>query len=311
LLIALALGGCAAPLARIATHGPLEGVPFHPQELHQCGPAALATILGAAGVEADPASLAGQVYVPERGGSFQAELIAATRRASRVPYLVDGTLEALAAEIAAGRPVLVLQNLALPSLPRWHYAVVIGIDAGHVTLRSGRRAAQRLSHRNFLRSWNWAYRWGFVALRTGEWPARPDPRRWLATYSDLEQVGRPDLAAAGYADAVARWPAEPMAWFALGNVRYRAGRLPEARTAFAQATNLDAGFVAGWNNLAQVLGELGCREAASIAIERGLRLADDGQRRLLEATARGLPDAAAAQPVSSTASACSSASGNP
>ena len=132
--------------------GPLEQVPFHPQELHQCGPAALATLLGASGLAADPLQLADQVYVPGRRGSFQAELIAATRRAGRVPWQVDGTLAALAAEVAAGRPVLVLQNLALPAWPRWHYAVVIGVDADRVTLRSGKRRSLRMSRRAFLRS---------------------------------------------------------------------------------------------------------------------------------------------------------------
>ncbi len=266
-------------------------------------------MLGASGLPADPLKLAAQVYVPARRGSFQTELIAATRSAGRIPYLVDGSLAALAAEIAAGRPVLVLQNLALPRLPRWHYAVVIGVDTERVTLRSGARPALRMSHRAFQRTWNDAGRWGFVAVRPGEWPAQPDPRRWLATLSDLEQVGHATLAAEGYAAAVQRWPSQHLPWFALGNARYRAGDRSGARAAWERATALDPSFAAGWNNLAQVLGELGCGAAARAAIGQGLAVADDARRGALEATARGLP--AADQPVSSTASACSSASGNP
>jgi tetratricopeptide (TPR) repeat protein len=266
-------------------------------------------VLGASGLSADPLALAERVYVPGRRGSFQAEMIAATRSAGRIPYLVDGSLAALAAEIAAGRPVLVLQNLAFPRLPRWHYAVVIGVDAGHVTLRSGTRPALRMSHRAFLRTWGAAGHWGLVALRPGEWPARPDPGRWLATLSDLEQLGQAATAAAGYESAAQRWPSQPLAWFALGNARYRAGDHGGARTAWKRATDLDPAFAAGWNNLAQVLGELGCGEAARTAIARGLAVADEAQRRALDATARGLPPVD--QPVSSTASACSSASGNP
>jgi hypothetical protein len=266
-------------------------------------------VLGASGLSADPLDLAARVYVPGRRGSFQAELIAATRSAGRVPYLVDGSMAALAAEVATGRPVLVLQNLALPRLPRWHYAVVIGVDAQRVTLRSGARPALRMSHRAFLRTWDGASRWGFVALRPGEWPARPDPRRWLATLSDLEQVGQAAMAAAGYEAAVLRWPSQHLPWFALGNARYRAGDRSGARIAWERATDIDPGFAAGWNNLAQVLGELGCGEAARSAIARGLAVADDAQQRALDATARGL--SSADQPVSSTASACSRASGNP
>jgi tetratricopeptide (TPR) repeat protein len=321
LLLLLSLAGCSSlpldalageptPADRIATAaGPLQAVPFHPQLVHQCGPAALATILGASGVDADPQALAGRVYVPARRGSFQAELVAATRGAGRIPWLVDGSLAAIAAELAAGRPVLVLQNLGLPAAPRWHYAVVIGIEPGAVTLRSGRNPRQRTSARSFLRSWNWAGRWGLVALRPGEWPASPEPRRWLGAMSDLELVGQAALATTGLEAATARWPGEPLAWFALGNSRYRAGRHGDALAAWRRSTALDAGFAAGWNNLAQVQGELGCTQEARASLDRGRAVAaTPADRRALEATALAL---AAAQPASSTASACSSASGSP
>jgi tetratricopeptide (TPR) repeat protein len=167
-----------------------------------------------------------------------------------------------------------------------------------------------MSHRAFLRTWDGAGRWGFVTLHPDEWPARPDPRRWLATLSDLEQLGQAATAAAGYAAAVQRWPRLPLTWFALGNARYRAGDRSGARAAWEHATDLDPAFAAGWNNLAQVLGELGCGDAARAAIGRGWPVADDAQRRALEATARGLPPVVD-QPVSSTASACSRASGSP
>ena len=55
MLAALLLSGCAVnPALRIADEVTgtvvLGDVPFHPQTDYQCGPAALATILGASGV---------------------------------------------------------------------------------------------------------------------------------------------------------------------------------------------------------------------------------------------------------------------
>ena len=73
--------------------------------------------------------LVAQIYLPERKGSLQPEIIAAVRRYDRVPYRIEPALPALLAELRAGRPVLILQNLGLRSLPRWHYAVVIGYSA--------------------------------------------------------------------------------------------------------------------------------------------------------------------------------------
>ncbi len=92
----------------------LESVPFYPQQAYQCGPAALAGVLGAAGTTIDPETLASQVYLPGRRGSLQAELVAAARRAGFIPYLTDEQPAALLHELQAGRPVLVMQNLGVP-----------------------------------------------------------------------------------------------------------------------------------------------------------------------------------------------------
>src|SRR4051812_2984801 len=66
----------------------LTATPFFPQEEYQCGPAALATVLQSAGIERTPAQLAPEIYLPQRQGSLQFELLAATRRAGVVPYVL-------------------------------------------------------------------------------------------------------------------------------------------------------------------------------------------------------------------------------
>ena len=117
----------------------LEETPFFSQTRYQCGPAALATTLVASGANAELDELVDAVYLPGRQGSLQLEMLAATRSAGRLPYVVNKTLSALLEELDAGRPVIVLQNLGVRVIPRWHYAVVVGIDAGRdrVILRSG------------------------------------------------------------------------------------------------------------------------------------------------------------------------------
>ena len=133
--VVLAGAGCATrPPLQVDAGALARGVdlsaqvPFHPQTRYQCGPAALAGVLGASGIPATPEDLESQVYLPGRQGSLQVELFGATRRAGRIPYPVAGTAQALVAELQAGRPVLVLQNLLTRSVPKWHYAVVVGMQ---------------------------------------------------------------------------------------------------------------------------------------------------------------------------------------
>ena len=102
LLVMQAMAGCVVapatsdpPAGRPASIE-LESTPFHPQTSYQCGPAALATVLGAAGLTVSPAALADEVYLPGRQGSLQPELAAAgfpgrldPVRLRRVECLVD------------------------------------------------------------------------------------------------------------------------------------------------------------------------------------------------------------------------------
>ena len=276
LLAALLLPGCAVnPSVRLADERPgaealvLGGVPFHPQTEFQCGPAALATILGASGVAATPEALAPQVYLPGRQGSLQVELLAAARRAGRVPYVVDGELDAVWSQLDAGRPVLVLQNLWVRSLPKWHYAVVVGADPARnrIVLNSGDQRGLRMGAKAFMRTWDWAGRWAIVSLKPGEVPVGADVGRYLTAVADFEQVAGAEAAAPAYRAAVRAWPQDPRPHLALGNQAHArkdaAAALRHYRAGLALAP---ADPVLG-NNLASVLGELGCATEARSALD--------------------------------------------
>jgi tetratricopeptide (TPR) repeat protein len=268
----------------------LEDTPFLAQTEYQCGPAALATLLQDTGSGATPADLAPEVYLPARQGSLQLELIAATRRHGRLPYVIAPRTSALLEELRAGRPVLVLQNLGLRSHPVWHYAVVIGYlpDSDEIILRSGTTRRKLMAASRFLSTWENAGAWGLLVLRPGELPARPEPGTYLRAAADLESVGQTRAASQAYAAATARWPANATAWFGLGNSHYRLGELEEAEYSYRQALRAKPGYLAAHNNLAMVLAERGCHTAALDTLDHALEYArpDDALRGTLLQTRR-------------------------
>jgi tetratricopeptide (TPR) repeat protein len=271
-----ALAGCAGPPVLESRWPPdqprsieLEAVPFHPQDEFQCGPAALATILGASGRATSASSLVDEVYVPGRRGSLQPEIVAAARRRGLLVYPVRPELTDLVAQLGAGEPVLVLQNLGIERLPVWHYAVVIGADAGSesILLRSGteRRRVERA--RDFLRRWDLAGRWGIVVLAPGQLPANPDWPAYLRAAADLEAAGHPAAAAAAYAAALERRPELAAARFGLANVRYDEGDL-EAAARLYESLAKDPDFgVPALNNLANLYADEDCPAAARFALD--------------------------------------------
>jgi tetratricopeptide (TPR) repeat protein len=269
LIVLVALGGCATGLehrALLDAGAPVElaDAPFFPQDDYQCGPAALATVLVAAGIDVTPEQLTPQVYVPGRRGTLQAELLAATRRHGRVPYLLPHTLTPLLEEVRSGRPVLVFQNLGLERWPVWHYAVLIGFDPDReqFLLRSGTESRLRTRARPFLASWDRAGRWSMVAAAPSEPPAGADVLGWLQAVAPFESTGEYEIAAVAYEAAIQRWPHAAAAWTALGNVRYRQQRLNEAADAYLHALDQSADHWVARNNLVRTLITLGCPSQA-------------------------------------------------
>lgn len=249
---------------------PASSVPFYAQTEFHCGPAALAGLLAAAGVETNPDLLAPQVYLPLRQGSLQVELLAATRRAGRVPYIIVDDPQNLIAELEAGRPVLVLQNLRTRHFPVWHYAVLVGFDLSRnrLYLNSGTQQGLAMQAPKFLRTWDWGGRWAMVALRPGELPAMPQAQAYAAAVADFEAVAGLAAAVPAWQTAVDRWPADAWPHLALGNQAYAIGDLAGAVTHYRRGLALERDNFALRNNLASVLGELGCARSGEAVASR-------------------------------------------
>jgi tetratricopeptide (TPR) repeat protein len=251
----------------------IHSVPFFAQKAYQCGPAAMAMVLAWSGLPISPDDLTPIVYTPERKGSFQANLIGAARRHGRLAYPITG-VDCLIREIAAGHPVIVLQNLGLRWLPRWHYAVAIGYDqqAEQIILHTGLVENRRVGFATFQRTWLRANQWGLVVLPPHGLPACAGEEPYLKAALGLQQAGHPAAAASAFQTAAQHWPQSFAAHMALGNIRYQQGDPETAVRAFRQATRIDPDSGSAHNNLAHVLMELGRLDEAERQALRAVEL---------------------------------------
>lgn len=252
----------------------LAAVPFFPQEEYQCGPAALATVLNWAGASVTPAELVPEVYLPERRGSLQLELIGAARRQGRIPYVLRPELESVFTEVASGNPVLILQNLSFWWYPKWHYAVVVGFDlpGDRIVLRSGREPRHDIPIEIFERTWRRSHYWAMVVMPPDLLPFTAEEIPYVQAVAPLERLSLWHDTATAYATALKRWPKSLAARMGLGNSRYAMGDVRGAEEEFRQATQEHPEAAVAFNNLAQMLAEQNRWPEARAAAQRAVAL---------------------------------------
>ncbi|MDH5484887.1 MAG: PA2778 family cysteine peptidase [Gammaproteobacteria bacterium] len=287
ILLLLILTGCAStPLtdrllehrpAEIKAHSELDSLSFFPQQQYQCGPAALATMLDFQGINITPDELVGKVYLPQRQGSLQLEMIATARQYGLLAYKLDPGLDTIMTAVAHGHPVLVFQNLSFSFWPQWHYAVVAGydLDRQEIILRSGTIKQHSLSFHTFERTWQRAGHWAYILLKPGVIPQSAKALKYTQAAHELSESGFRNDALISYRAAAKKWPRDTVTTMILGNAEYTAGNLLAAENSFRQSIENEPLHADAWNNLAYVLAARGCPTTARQAINCALTLSPD------------------------------------
>lgn len=297
-LSALGLAGCAsAPMshglrrarpAGLPERLRLLDVPFFPDDDDLCGPAVLASLLSAAGRPVDKDTLREQVYLPGRGGTLQAEMLAGARRHGVLAVLLPSRLDGVLRQLQAGWPVGLLVNRSLPAAPRWHYLVLTGYDlaAGVVWVHSGPRSDEPWPMDTLERTWARSGHWAFVVLPPGDLPVAVEPAALVDALLGLDRAA-PPAAPAAWGAAARRWPEEPTYALGLGNAWVAVGD-PARAEAVLSATAERFDSAVAWNNLAQLAHRRGDADAARTAAERAVARARLAEPEWLEAAERTL-----------------------
>lgn len=285
LLLGALLSGCAALLPQthalkeqpppgLPVRAELREVPFHAQDEYYCGPAALAMALNAAGVGATAEALVEQVYLPGRKGSLQIEMLVAARRNGLVAYQLAPQLADVLREIAAGTPVIVLENYGFKLWPVWHYAVIVGYDleAGEIIRRSGMKPRQTMPFPVFEYVWKDEGYWAMVAAPPDRVPVSATEARYADAVIALERTGQVGNAHIAYNAMLKRWPGSLAGLMGRGNTSYALKDLAAAESSFRQAAQNHPGAAAAFNNLAHVLAERGKLDEALDAAGRAVSL---------------------------------------
>lgn len=277
----------ASALSSLPSNTLLETVPFIPQDEHACGPASLAMVLRYFGQRQNNGHLKNEghlqtqqhlkplLLLPERRGTLQIELMSAARQEGFLALSGSTRLETLLGDVAAGFPVIVLQNLRFSFWPQWHYAVVVGYDQREsvVLLRSGQYRLIEVPYNTFLNTWQRAGTWALRVTPPTQLPPSTTVSEIFEAAETLAHVRHPSAALGAYVTASQRWPDDTRLWNGLANLAYTQQRWTLAQQAFAQSLLRDAKQARLWNNFAYALQQTACHSQATTALSCAQKLA--------------------------------------
>ena len=285
LAVPLSLGGCAFVLPQtealrtqwpsdLARHVELDGVPFFPQKDYQCGPASLATAMAYSGMSIAPDDLVSKVYLPNRGGSLQVEMLAAARSYGLVSWQLGPRFDDLLREVQAGTPVIAMQDYGLWPIRYWHYAVVVGFDreTGKAVLRSGEKRRLEIPFAVLEYTWKESSYWAMVVVPPDRVPVTATETSWLQAVVAMERVADRQAARKAYAALLRRWPESLNGAIGLANVDYAQGDLQASESVLRDAVKHHPKSAVALNNLAQVVADQNRNEEALTLIDEAVAL---------------------------------------
>ena len=197
----------------------IESVPFFPQEQFYCGPTTLSEVFGYYGKSISPQDVAPKLFIPNKEGSLQLEMVSATRQFGFLPYTKQGTLTSIMSLVREDIPVIVFQNLSIQLMPQWHYAVVIGFDSdnGTVTLHTGLTPNHEMSLELFERTWARGNYWYLAPVPPKVTSSEMTPFTYVSAAYDMLKVGDKAQSLAFLKTASQAWPSYWLSFFLIAN----------------------------------------------------------------------------------------------
>ena len=253
--LGLLLSACVTMTPRSTPASPtatiIPNVPIQKWGIESCGAGSLSTVLQHYG---DTTSLKEwDAALPKmRGGVLSIDMLVAARKRGFDAQLVTGTPDVVDAELAAGRPVILMLRVidsVGKRLDFFHYVVVDGIDRDRGLIRTqwGDQQGRWTNFAKLEKPWAGG---GHAAILIRP---RDGVTEQLRAAVALEEKGDYAAAAKSYRDLLSRHPDSALLWTNLGNADMQLGKRAEAENDFRKALDADPAARDAMNNLAWLL----------------------------------------------------------
>ena len=137
----------------------VSGVPFYPDDRHQCGPASLAGLLNFYGGNLTVDEISEKVYRPNLKGAVSLDLVLFARQKGFTAKWYSGSIDDIIAEVDSDNPVVVMVDHGISRIRQGHFMVVVGYNPEGIIVHSGLNKGIVIPWRRFYHTWDRTNRW--------------------------------------------------------------------------------------------------------------------------------------------------------
>ncbi len=215
----------------------------------------MATLLNHQHIDFIYGDVVGNSFTPDLKGTLQVEMKSTARHYGLIPYVINQNLASVLSEVSTNRPVLVLFNLGLSSVPVWHYSVVTGFDKNtkQVYLSSTISNQTWMRFDEFETFFERGGSWAIVALKPPLLPVASSEKEMIQAISDMAEVGYKDLAKQTAISYTKQHPLSFLGSMMLANIYFDTKDYMNATAEYKRALVLKPNDAVALNNLAQSL----------------------------------------------------------
>lgn len=227
---------------------------IYPQEEYYCAPSSIATILEYEKITFNYNDLVKKTFTPKLKGTLQPELKATFRSHGLIPYELDGELKSILTELS-NTPVIVLFNLGLDGLPKWHYSVLTGYDMGSkkIFMSAPNGSETWMSFEEFERFFEKGGKWAIAPIKPPKLPNSSGEKEVLSAIADMYEVGKKEEAKSAATAWLSKNPNSILAITALGNMYFEDGDYRNATSIYKEALLINEKDPIILNNIAIAL----------------------------------------------------------
>lgn len=224
-------------------------VPFIAQKSNECGPTTMTMLARYLGKKETYGEIKEMVMSPKARGSFQQDMIAASRRLGLTPYKVKG-FDRITQYVHFGHPVLVYQDIGNIWVKNWHFALVVGYNYQKKTLLLHSNQEKYLTQDidEFLESWSKGDEWAYVVTTPNNIPVDTTYEEALDNALVFEKLKKEDDAVKLYQAMITKWPNRYESYAGMANLYFSKGEMDKARYLYSKALELSPNHQGLQNN---------------------------------------------------------------